>query len=333
MQNFSCSPVVKSSIYVIIRSRVERTQYHGYNKVEKCNQSFYEDVREQGETNHTLRAEKYADAMFKKYGTGMLNFQFPDSAFYSIDFGYVTFPAEFSCSESSNISTIFLSLMVTVDSFRVELLNTFINYYIGLGIKPRNILLTVQVLRSSEVDRIIKIIDLIVSKGVYYDIFIGKWSSEALMFHQAHKLLHCTKAKDWNIVADSDEFHGYPTNDLRTFLRHLDSENINVVNGLFLDRVSSDGSLKALRSTSSIFAQFELGCRIHKTFRLGTPKKVMAFKGNLRINRGHHRLALCWFWNRRNYLDISPWSDCPPNEVTKINPYPDRLDVHHFKWM
>jgi hypothetical protein len=102
---------------------------------------------------------------------------------------------------------------------------------------------------------------------------------------------------------------------------------------MFLDRVSADGSLKSLADDMHIFAQFELGCQLHRVFGLGTPKKVMAFKGSLRINRGHHRLALCWFWRRRNYLDLTPWKTCPPQDLVKVKPYSKRLKVHHFKWM
>jgi len=106
------------------------------------------------------------------------------------------------------------------------------------------------------------------------------------------------------------------------------------VNGIFLDRLSSDGSLKEPVMHLHLFSQFELGCQLHRQFSLGTPKKVMAFKGDLRINRGHHRLALCWFWNRRNYLDLTPWKTSPPphSQIT-LKPYFKRLNVHHFKWM
>ena len=120
---------------------------------------------------------------------------------------------------------------------------------------------------------------------------------------------------------------------MEEFFRELDFNGVNVVNGLFLDRVSIDGSLKELVDDVHIFNQFELGCQLHRAFALGTPKKVMAFKGDLRINRGHHRLALCWFWNRRNYLDVTPWKACPPKESTRIQTYRKRLNVHHFKWM
>jgi len=272
--------------------------------------------------------------MLKKFGTGIIDFQIPDSAFHSIDFGFRSFPSVFDCAGAkSRKSEVYLSSMVTVDSFRMKLLEDFLEYYIKLGIRIENFLLTVQMTSNSELEKVVFVLDAITKKGAYFDILIGKWTSESLMFHQAHKLLHCTTRKDWIIVADSDEFHEYPSKDVKLFLEKLDSQNINVVNGIFLDRVSRNGELVELQSEVHLFKQFELGCRFHRNFNLGTPKKVMAFKGTLRINRGHHRLALCWFWDRRNYLDLTPWKSCPPNNATKIKPYGKILNVHHFKWM
>ena len=333
MDRSPCKPIVAPRMYSIIQTYSGKINIHGYKRVRVCGQDFFQSIRVQGETNHTPIAEDYANTMLKKYGTGYLDFQFPDSAFLAIDFGYTNFPSKFDCSPSPLNVNVYLSTMITVDGFRIILLKSFLDYYMNIGVEARNILVTVQMRSESKLDRVLNVLDVLRSKGVYYDILVGEWSSESLMFHQAHKLLYCTRPDDWIIVADSDEFHEYPKRDVKLFLKELDSRNINIINGIFLDRVSSDGLLKELSFDSHIFEQFSLGCRLHKSFRLGTPKKVMAFKGTLRINRGHHRVALCWFWNRRNYLDLTPWDSCPPKIVTELKPYSKRLNVHHFKWM
>ena len=328
-----CKPLVSEYTYSLIRSFSETGKHHGYNKAIICGQVFFQSFRTQGFANHSSVVEEYADYMLEKYGTGFLDFQFPDSAFYNIDFGFTTFPSTFDCPSQPLSSNVYLSTMITIDGFRATLINSFLDYYTKIGLRARNILVTVQMRKDSKLENVVRVLDILKSKGVYYDIFIGEWSSEALMFHQAHKLMYCTGAEDWIIVADSDEFHEYPTGDVNQFLKDLDSQKINMVNGIFLDRVSHDGSLKELSHKSDIFEQFPLGCRLHRSLRLGTPKKVMAFKGTLRINRGHHRIALCWFWNRRNYLDLTPWDSCPPKNMTELKPYKKRLNVHHFKWM
>ena len=332
-RNFECERILDPSVYELIRSRTDLPTVHGYKKIEKCGQIFFESVRMQREANFSSAAETYAEEMRRTFGTGFMDFQVPDSAFFAVDFGLTSFPATQDCSSRAKNSSIYLSSMVTVDSFRVALIESFLDYYISIGINPENILFTVQLRRNSQLTQLVQIIDIIREKGVYHDVLIGNWSSESLMFHQAHKLLYCTTIQDWIIVADSDEFHEYPGRVVTKFFRELDLDGVNVVNGLFLDRVSTDGSLKALIDGVHVFKQFELGCRLHRVFGLGTPKKVMAFKGNFRINRGHHRLALCWFWNRRNYLDLTPWKTCPPKESERIKTYRKRLNVHHFKWM
>ncbi|CAL6332099.1 unnamed protein product [Bathycoccus prasinos] len=329
----ACKPLVPNHIYSLIQSFNEISNHHGYDKVIICGQSFFRSVRIQGGANRSLMVEEFAAAMLEKYGTGFLDFQFPDSAFYNIDFGFTTFPLNFDCSSKPLSSSVYLSTMLTVHGFRVTLINSFLDYYLNIGLKARNILVTLQMRKTSKLEDVVRVLDILKGKGVYYDIFIGEWSSEALMFHQAHKLLYCTGDDDWIIVADSDEFHEYPTRDVNQFLEDLDTKKVNIVNGIFLDRVSEDGLLKEPSNKSDIFEQFILGCKLHKSFRLGTPKKVMAFKGALRINRGHHRIALCWFWNRRNYLDLTPWNSCPPKNLIEMKPYKMRLNVHHFKWM
>ena len=322
-------------IYDIIKSRKNDSSHHGYKLIKNCDLNFYSSIPEQRNVQLSPRAEKFAQDMEEKFGTSYMDFQFPDQAFQRIDFGYISFPCHFDCTSEAqkNETRILLSSMVTADSFRPKLIEYFLDYYIRIGLKPRNILLTVQVSYRTDPVQLFQLLQKLSSKGVYYDIFYGEWSSEALMYHQGHKLLYCSLRHDWIIVADSDEFHEYPGGNVEHFLRKMDKNGVNAVNGVFLDRVSSDGKLLQLSSSIPLFKRFPLGCRLHLNFDLGTPKKVMAFKGFLRINRGHHRLALCWFWERRGYLHITPWRSCPPDKIDVIKLFKIKLNVHHFKWI
>ena len=329
---------MSTELYNIMKTRKSpknEITHHGYKPEKACNSTFYSSIPSQRKSKLSPRAEEFAQNMEKKLGTSYMDFQFPDQAFKTVDFGYTSFPCDFDCTseEQKNETRILLSSMVTADSFRPKLIEYFLDYYIKIAVEPRNILLTVQVSHRTNAVQLFQLLQKLSTKGVYYDIFYGEWSSEALMYHQAHKLLHCSSRYDWIIVADSDEFHEYPGGNVEQFLRKMDKKGVNVVNGVFLDRVSSDGKLLELSSSIPLFKRFPLGCRLHLNFDLGTPKKVMAFKGFLRINRGHHRLALCWFWERRGYLHITPWQSCPPVEIDEIKPLKHRLNVHHFKWI
>mmetsp|Transcript_24751 Transcript_24751/g.78237 ORF Transcript_24751/g.78237 Transcript_24751/m.78237 type:complete len:248 (+) Transcript_24751:1705-2448(+) len=172
--------------------------------------------------------------------------------------------------------------------------------------------------------------------GLYHDIYEGKWSSESLTFHQLHKLLNIVKNDDWVLTVDSDEFHEYPMF-LPAFLAKCDKKGYNFVRGNFADRTTSSGKLSNLRPNKSIWKQYPLECQITNSLGLGTPKKIMAYKGFLRINRGHHRLASCAFFLHRGYLHLTPFSSssCLPHltQFSQYSPYPRQLKVHHFKWM
>lgn len=325
-------------IYDIIKTRnlpKNENEHHGYRRMKNCHSGSYISIPRKKNVRSSPQGEKFAQDMEKKFGASYMDFQFPDQASKTADFGYISFPCDFKCTSAAqkNDTRIILSSMVTADSFRPKLIEYFLDYYIKIAVNPRNILLTVQVSFRTDAVQLSQLLQRLMSKGVYYDIFYGDWSSEALMYHQAHKLLHCSGRHDWIIVADSDEFHEYPGGNVELFLRKMDMKGINVVNGVFLDRVSTNGKLLELSSSISLFKRFPLGCRLHLNFDLGTPKKVMAFKGFLRINRGHHRLALCWFWERRGYLHLTPWQSCPPDKVDTIKPFKNRLNVHHFKWI
>lgn len=309
--------------------------HHGYRSFLQCKQLLYQDSPPTRQLSLSPSAEKYSRAIKVSRGTSYVDFQFPDRVFQNVDYGYVSFPSKRKCkvSQKKESPTIYLSSMITADGFRPALIDYFVEHYAKLGILHENMLFTVQVVESTDPSKLRNLIKKLISWNIYYDVQIGNWTSESLMFHQAHKLLHCTDKNDWIVIADSDEFHEYPGNDVNSFVKEMTGKGYNFAKGVFLDRIARNGSLVEISDSMHLYEQFPMGCRVHHRLSLGTPKKVMIFKGNLRINRGHHRLALCWFWQRRNELYLSPWSSCPPQQDETISPYPIRLNVHHFKWL
>mmetsp|Transcript_3433 Transcript_3433/g.12197 ORF Transcript_3433/g.12197 Transcript_3433/m.12197 type:complete len:432 (-) Transcript_3433:892-2187(-) len=329
--------ILPKELYTLIQSRTDAAFHHGYRRVSRCGQYFYLDEMKNFKNGELISpsAEKYAETLKSKKGTGYIDFQYPDAVSETVDHGYVFFPFVSNCrgGETREPYEIFLSTMITADGFRPALFDFFLEYYSEVGVSFENMLFTIQVSEQTNVSSLKTLLAKLRTKNIYYDIQYGSWTSESLMFHQAHKLLFCTRSEDWIIVADSDEFHEYPGANVNTFVRQLMEQGYNFANGLFLDRIAISGALEELKSEGDIFTQFPLGCRLHKRLSLGTPKKVMIFRGDLRINRGHHRIALCWFWQRRNQLHLSPWATCPSKDEDVISPYPKRLNVHHFKWM
>mmetsp|Transcript_43035 Transcript_43035/g.82104 ORF Transcript_43035/g.82104 Transcript_43035/m.82104 type:complete len:435 (+) Transcript_43035:1718-3022(+) len=327
----TCVPIMNMDTYTAIRTHDDHLmEAHLYKSRRECGQMLFHD-HPTLPMRYLNESEKYANDILTTYGSGYIDFSWPDMK--SVDYGFTTFPHKHcEYGQRTTGQRIVLSTMITAEGKRHILLPQFIAHYEQLGVSKENMLFTIHVPPECNLPIVKSLIEQLHGNGIYYDTFVGQWTSEALMFHQAHKLKACTASSDWIIVADSDEFHEYPA-PVPLFFQRLDRGNYNVVNGMFLDRVSLSGQLKPLTNIP-VHRQFPLGCRLHKVFNLGTPKKVMAFKGYLRINRGHHRLALCWFWARRQLLHVSPWDQCPPYpEPPTVKVYEKRLNVHHFKWI
>jgi hypothetical protein len=114
---------------------------------------------------------------------------------------------------------------------------------------------------------------------------------------------------DWWIIADLDEFHVYdrPLTDIITACA---VGGYDYVTGALLDRVAADGSLAALKSTPSMWAQYPLaGLVTLRVPRAGTSKVTLA-RGDVQLRLGQH-----------GALTGQP---LPAEEA-----FPQ---VHHFKW-
>jgi len=111
----------------------------------------------------------------------------------------------------------------------------------------------------------------------------------------------------WHLLADSDEFHQFPTSVGEVIAAAQDSGSA-VVGGLLLDRVSQDGELLPITPGMDLDRAFRLGG--HLTYRVlrGDPRKIVAVRSDVVVASGNHR-------------------------APGYRPDPDRLVcVHHFKW-
>ncbi|XRB17817.1 glycosyltransferase family 4 protein [Pseudoscourfieldia marina] len=338
-RGLGCTNIVRDDVFKFIRSYEGITkEYAGYRKIRVCRQEVFSDDRYAGgfakDNPLLLQYDRILRQKHKNFG--FIDFSPVDRVHNTVNRGYMTFPsppfAVFKQPESKS-TRIFLVTQIPAQGFRAQMLSAWVEHYSRLGVSKRNMLFTIRVNTATSAVQVSSLINFLGSHEIYFDVYIGDWTSEALMFHQLHKLKFFTKARDWIVTADSDEFHEYPGGNVESFLKYCEKAGYNLVNGLFLDRVARNGHLKKLDDNISLFDQFPLGCRLHNLIALGTPKKVMAYKGTLRINRGHHRVAPCTFWERRKLSDLTNWPMCDPWRIESLNPYPKILNVHHFKWM
>jgi Glycosyl transferase family 2 len=113
---------------------------------------------------------------------------------------------------------------------------------------------------------------------------------------------------DWFIVADLDELHVF-NRPLAELLDWCDRHGYDAVEGCYLDRVAADGTFPKV-TDASLWDQFPLAGGLSFPLLGATPTKVVAARGRVRLDLGHHTAR-----NAR---------PAPHREVY--------AQVHHFKW-
>ena len=162
----------------LIRSRYVKDQVHGYTRVKLSCGFLYQSNPTRGPVQVSEEAELYAKTIMHEKGTGYIDFQMPDKAWETVDYGFVSFPSQIQCNlsrkreTSQNHPSIFLSTMLTVDGFRPRLLANFIEHYSAIGILSENMLFTVQITHSTKVEHLNNLVSFLRSKDVYFDIFL-----------------------------------------------------------------------------------------------------------------------------------------------------------------
>jgi hypothetical protein len=92
---------------------------------------------------------------------------------------------------------------------------------------------------------------------------------------------------DWWVVADLDEFHVYGR-PLTGIIAACEAGGYDYVMGALLDRVAADGSLPALQTTASIWAQYALAGLVTLRVLRGATSKVTLARGNVQLHLGQH---------------------------------------------
>lgn len=143
---------------------------------------------------------------------------------------------------------------------------------------------------------------------------------------------------DWVVHADSDEFHGFPLSNehpsIRSFLGSLN--DVDVVAGVWRDRINSNGQLLPIEEDMDIFSSFPLACN----FR--TKQKIMAYRFGVPTTEGNRKVGTSVCLGKEDgWLVIQVdgrsglirFPQVAPEAVKKVKFYPEQLNVHHFKWV
>jgi hypothetical protein len=126
---------------------------------------------------------------------------------------------------------------------------------------------------------------------------------------------------DWWVIADIDEFHLYPHNNLRQMINNCDEFGWEVVRGGFVDRIGEEGEFVELNQTDSIWFQYPHAGFFRYPMSKANPNKICVMKGHIELTSGQHYAKIdghtTWKWQGWDHPLINPHST---------------VQVHHFKW-
>lgn len=140
---------------------------------------------------------------------------------------------------------------------------------------------------------------------------------------QLYNFIKSKSPNDWWVVADIDEFHLYPNDNLKQIINDCDLNGWDLVRGGFIDRIGRGGEFPELVEEVSIWEQFPNAGFFRYPMSYACPNKVCIMKGYIEITSGQHYAKIdghtTWKWQGWNHPLIAP-----------IETY--SVQVHHFKW-
>jgi len=126
---------------------------------------------------------------------------------------------------------------------------------------------------------------------------------------------------DWWVIADIDEFHLYPDDNLTKVINNCENNGWDIVRGGFIDRIGPNGEFSVLKTEEDIFSQYPNAGFFRYPLSNANPNKVCVMKGYVEITSGQHYAKIdnqtTWRWQGWNHPLINP---------------KDHVQVHHFKW-
>jgi hypothetical protein len=143
------------------------------------------------------------------------------------------------------------------------------------------------------------------------------WSKVTALYN----LMKSKNPNDWWVIADIDEFHLYPNDDLKILITNCDKYGWDLVRGGFIDRIGPDGAFSKLEPNTNIFNQFPNAGFFRYPMSKACPNKICVMKGYIELTDGQHYAKIdgytTWKWQGWNHPLINPHS---------------YIQVHHFKW-
>jgi hypothetical protein len=136
-----------------------------------------------------------------------------------------------------------------------------------------------------------------------------------------YNFIKSQKPNDWWVIADIDELHLYPNDNLNYLVDNCEKYGYQLVRGGFIDRIGEGGEFSEIAPEVSLFDQFPNAGFFRYPMSKACPNKVCVMKGHIEITSGQHYAKILgqttWRWQGWNHPLINPHSF---------------VQVHHFKW-
>lgn len=171
-------------------------------------------------------------------------------------------------------------------------------------------------LLANEVSQIIEGYDNVHIVKVHKDK-IFDWERVTILYNYVTN----KEPNDWWVIADIDEFHLYPNNNLPSLVKVCNEHGYTIVRGGFIDRIGQDGGFPEIVDDKPIFEQFPTMGFFRYPMSGANPNKICLMKGSVELTSGQHYAKIdghtTWKWQGWNHPQI-------------LNTY--FVQVHHFKW-
>jgi len=143
------------------------------------------------------------------------------------------------------------------------------------------------------------------------------WEKVTILYN----MFKSKKKNDWWVIADIDEFHLYPNNNLETLIDDCEKNLWTIVRGGFIDRVGPNGTFpKIPPKETSLFKTFPMAGFFRYPMSGANPNKVTLMKGSVDLVPGQHYAIV----DGKNSWGTEHKKRMPIQDVF--------VQVHHFKW-
>jgi hypothetical protein len=128
---------------------------------------------------------------------------------------------------------------------------------------------------------------------------------------------------EWWVVADIDEFHLYPHDNIQKLVLDCEKNGWDIVRGGFIDRIGEGGTFPKIKDDVSIWKQFPVMGFFRYPMSYACPNKICLSRGWVTLTPGQHYAKVdnhtTWKWQGWGHPLIAPIST-------------HSVQVHHFKW-